>query len=73
MPSFDTEVPHSLGRDEAMEKLKNFLDNVAKLYKDQVSDLEGTWFNCIITRTSTVPWESKLMRRCAAWIKSSRD
>lgn len=43
MPSFNTEVPHSLGRDEAREKLKNFLDNVAKLYKDQVSNLEGNW------------------------------
>ena len=43
MPSFSTEVPHQLSRDDAIEKLKGFLDKVAERYKDQVSRLDGNW------------------------------
>lgn len=43
MPSFSTEVPHQLGREEAIGRLKNFLDQVAEKYKDQVSQLDGEW------------------------------
>lgn len=43
MPEFRTEVPHSLGKDQATEKLKVFLDKVREHYKDQVSAIEGSW------------------------------
>ena len=43
MPSFNTEVPHQLGKDQAIDRLKSFLDMVAERYKDQVSNLEGNW------------------------------
>ena len=43
MPAFRTEVPHSLGKDEATEKLKLFLDKVRERYQDKVSAIEGTW------------------------------
>jgi len=43
MSSFRTEVPHQLGKDQATERLKVFLDRIAERYKDQVSHLDGTW------------------------------
>ncbi|SRR5690606_29141147 len=43
MPSFSTEVPHSLGREEAKQRLENFLQRAAQMYKDQVSELQGEW------------------------------
>ena len=43
MPAFRTEVPHSLGKDEATEKLKAFIDQVRERYKDKVSAVDGTW------------------------------
>ena len=43
MPGFRTEVPHSLGKEQATEKLKKFLEHVAERYKDQVSSIDGSW------------------------------
>jgi len=43
MPSFGVEVPHTLGREQAIERLKGFLNRVAEHYKDQVSQLDGQW------------------------------
>lgn len=43
MPGFNTEVPHSLGKEQATEKLKKFLERVAEHYKDQVSSIDGSW------------------------------
>ena len=43
MPEFRAEVPHSLGKEEATEKLKVFIDRVHEHYKDQVSAIEGAW------------------------------
>ena len=43
MPSFGVEVPHSLGQEAAIERLKNFLDRIVEHYKDQVSKLDGEW------------------------------
>jgi len=48
MPSFSTEVPHSLGQDAAKEKLSTFLDRIHEKYKDQVSDLQGEWNDNIL-------------------------
>ena len=43
MPGFNTEVKHQLGKEEATRRLKGFLEQVRQRYKDQVSELEGTW------------------------------
>jgi hypothetical protein len=43
MPGFSTEVPHTLGRAAATEKLKGFADRVREKYKDQVSSMSGEW------------------------------
>ncbi len=49
MPSFSTEVPHSLGQQAAREKLESFLDTLREKYKDQVSGLEGEWQDDVLT------------------------
>jgi hypothetical protein len=43
MPGFSTEVPHTLGREQAIEKLKGFADRIREKYKDQVSSMTGEW------------------------------
>ena len=43
MPGFSTEVPHTLGRAAAIEKLKGFAERVREKYKDQVSSMSGDW------------------------------
>lgn len=43
MPSFKTEVPHSLGKPEAVARLKGMLSDVRDKYKEQVSDLSEEW------------------------------
>ena len=43
MPEFSTEISHSLGKEEALARLKSFLDQVSERYKDQVSELKGEW------------------------------
>lgn len=48
MPSFKTEVPHQLGKEQAVEKLRTFLDGVAEKYKDQVSKLDGNWSDNVL-------------------------
>ena len=43
MPGFNVDVPHSLGKDAAKEKLHSFMDKVREKYQDQVSNLEENW------------------------------
>mgnify|MGYP001077549984 CR=1 FL=1 len=43
MPSFSTEVDHSLGREQATQRLKDFVEKVSEHYKDQVNHMEGQW------------------------------
>jgi hypothetical protein len=43
MPQFTTEVTHQLGRQQATERLKQFIDNVRRQYQDQVSEIHGEW------------------------------
>ncbi len=43
MPSFQVEVPHQLGREKAKQRLQGFLDRARELYKNQVSELSGSW------------------------------
>jgi len=49
MPSFGVEVPHSLGREKAIERLKNFLDRIVEHYKEQVSKLDGEWNDNVLS------------------------
>ena len=53
MASFHTEVPHKIGKEQATQKLKAFLDQVAERYKDQVSHLDGEWNENILTFSLT--------------------
>lgn len=71
MPSFNTEVPHNLSREEAKKRLENFLQRAAQLYKDQVSELSGEWvgdtLNFLITTygfkiTGALAVEDQLVR-----------
>jgi hypothetical protein len=43
MPGFRTEVPHTLSKADATEKLKVFIDRVREHYKNQVSAIDGSW------------------------------
>lgn len=49
MPGFEIEVPHSLGKAEATERLKSFSDKIRDRYKEQVSDLEESWSDDALT------------------------
>jgi hypothetical protein len=43
MPSFSTQVANPLGKEQATERLKGFVEQLAERYKDQVSDVDGAW------------------------------
>jgi len=53
MPSFSTEVPHEIGKEQATERLKSFLDQVSERYKGQVSHLGGDWNDNVLTFSLT--------------------
>ncbi len=53
MPGFNTEVPHELGKDAAVEKLKGFLDVVKQRYPKEISEIEGDWAENILTYAFT--------------------
>jgi hypothetical protein len=48
MPSLKMTVPHQLGQEEAVTRLKGFLDRVKQRYQNQVSDLEETWLENVL-------------------------
>ncbi|MEX2559164.1 MAG: polyhydroxyalkanoic acid system family protein [Pirellulales bacterium] len=43
MPKFSMSVPHTLGREQATERLKGFLAKIKERHKDQVSNLQEEW------------------------------
>lgn len=43
MPGFQAEVPHSLGKTEALDRLKSFVDRVQEKYRSQVDTMDGAW------------------------------
>lgn len=43
MPKFNVDVPHTLSREEATDRLNRFLDMIRGQLGDQVSDLEEAW------------------------------
>ena len=53
MPAFQVNVPHALGQEQAVERLKVFLLKVAEHYKGQVSTLEGNWVENVLTFAMT--------------------
>ena len=53
MPSFSTEVPHSLGQSAAQNKLAQFLEEMIERYKDHISHADGTWEGNILKYTLT--------------------
>jgi hypothetical protein len=53
MPAFQVNVPHGLGQQQALERLKAFLQKVAERYKDQVSKMEGNWVDNVLTFAMT--------------------
>ena len=48
MPGFTTEVPHELGKDAAVDKLKNFLSQVQERYPKEISDIGGSWTDNVL-------------------------
>jgi hypothetical protein len=42
-------VPHQLGQQQAVERLNSFLEKVQQRYKDQVSEMEGTWVGNVLS------------------------
>ncbi|MEM1303386.1 MAG: polyhydroxyalkanoic acid system family protein [Planctomycetota bacterium] len=43
MPKFNVAVPHTLGREDAVEKLKHFSEKIAEFGQGQVKDIEQAW------------------------------
>ena len=43
MPKISVTVPHTVGREEASERLKGFLSWLKERHKDQVGDLREEW------------------------------
>lgn len=43
MPSYELSVPHTLGREEAVERVQGFSEKLKERMGDQVSDLEQSW------------------------------
>jgi hypothetical protein len=43
MPSLTISVPHSLGAEEAMTRLKHFFEKLKERHQDKMSNLEEQW------------------------------
>ena len=48
MPGFATEVPHSLGQEVALEKVKGFLSQVEQRYAKEISEIDGSWTDNVL-------------------------
>ncbi len=48
MPKISFDVPHTLGKDAALEKTKVFLERVKQKYADKVSALDGDWSDNVL-------------------------
>lgn len=49
MPKFSIEVPHQLGQEEAVRRVQGLLQRVKDKYQSQVSDLEESWADNVLT------------------------
>ncbi|QDU87657.1 Putative polyhydroxyalkanoic acid system protein (PHA_gran_rgn) [Pirellulimonas nuda] len=43
MPKFNVTVPHTLSKEEALERLKRFSDLIGNRYAGQVKDISQSW------------------------------
>jgi Putative polyhydroxyalkanoic acid system protein (PHA_gran_rgn) len=43
MPKFSVTIPHSLTKEEAVQRLGKFADKVQEHYKDTIKDFEQSW------------------------------
>jgi putative polyhydroxyalkanoate system protein len=43
MPKFSVNASHQLGEEQAVERLKGFLEKVKDRYQSQVSNIQETW------------------------------
>jgi hypothetical protein len=43
MPSFSAQVQNPLGKQQATERLKGFMEQIAERFKDQLSQVDGVW------------------------------
>lgn len=43
MPGFTTRIPHRQTKEQALEKMRLFVDRVRDQYKEMVSDVSGVW------------------------------
>ena len=43
MPGFATEVTHGLGKDEALQRLKAFVEQMRQQYGAEVATVQGQW------------------------------
>lgn len=43
MPKFSVSVPHKLGQEEAMSRIKGLVADLKEQYGDQVSDVKEEW------------------------------
>lgn len=48
MPAFRAEVSHSLGQEEATQRLKGFMDEVQKRFADDISAVDGAWTDHVL-------------------------
>jgi hypothetical protein len=49
MPKFHITVPHPLSQQDAIQKLNGFIDLLRNRYKDQLSGLDESWDNNILS------------------------
>lgn len=43
MPKVSITLPHTLGRDQAAERLKSFMERLKEKHQDQVGNLQEEW------------------------------
>lgn len=43
MPKFDVSVPHSLGKQGALDRLQGFSETLRERHADKIKDLEQQW------------------------------
>lgn len=48
MPKFQAEAAHELGREQALTRLRDFLEKVEQEYAGQVSSLESEWIDDVL-------------------------
>lgn len=47
MPKMSVEVPHKLGKEKALARIKNLLIDLKAQYGDQIQDLKEEWSGTI--------------------------